>query len=953
MTVDQRVRHAVRFALAIGAITALGGATLAASAAQSDTPQVTAAGTTAAKTTVARTAKAKGAPAQQSILLSQATPPPPAGGRASPAPLLQTVVITGTMIARPQAETAEAITLVQTTALRNMGVVSVEQSVDELTSNVPGINVAQSISTYTGGGSFANLRDLGASHTLVLLDGQRLANNVTLPGASVDLSGIPFSAIDSVQVLREGASSLYGTDAIAGVINFITKKNYQGGEVNVDFDRPQQNGGGSGEADFSFGHGDLTSDGYNFLITGNYSKQQELKAYQRSFAATGFDPAQGLVNQNGPTGTWPASYTDANGSLWQVGYPACAGNPHLTEYHGDCMYLYSAAVDLLPKSDEASAMAQLTKELPANNTVQLQYFYTRSRVTQWSGPQEYSFTMNPGDPYFPTAAESTCYGTCPAAPDLSGPITVGWTDPNNNRYMGDINTEQRALLTFSGNNGGWDYTLDFDYSANENTLDVDGGEANYAILAPGNVLSNLINPFGAESAAGQALINSAYANGPLANGKLQHYDLGGHASHELGDAFNAGSPAVLALGFDATYEQINFQSTPLATTLYTATYYPPNAISGSRNAYAIFAELDVPISKSLDLDISDREDRYSDFGETNNGKISFRYQPARFVTLRGAASTGFRAPALRDLYAPDVFGADAGYMTGPGCASGSYTTVFSFTNCTSQGLSLTGGNTKLQPETSENFDFGVIVEPITNLGITIDYYRILIKNEIQEIPDLAIYSNPTQFTNYYVLNSAGTLTDAPEANTACPAYTAPTCGYIIQTTQNTGGITTDGFDLSAQYFIRTPIGSFHADLEGTAITHFRLQEYTGGPQLDLLGWYDEGNEPAIRWQHIVTIAWTSPGRIWGAGMTNRFFSSYIDESPDAAGNQIKVGNQSDWDVYASFKPLPPVTVLFGARDVFNTVPPFSNQTGNWPAGYNPVFSSPLLRTFYVNLKYQF
>ena len=124
----------------------------------------------------------------------------------------------------------------------------------------------------------------------MLLDGQRLAVNA-FDGQGVDLSGVPFSAIDSIQVLREGASALYGSDAIAGVVNFITKKNYQGGEVQVNFNHPQEAGGGSGEADFTFGHGDLASDGYNFMVTASYSKQQELQATQRGFSAQGFDPA--------------------------------------------------------------------------------------------------------------------------------------------------------------------------------------------------------------------------------------------------------------------------------------------------------------------------------------------------------------------------------------------------------------------------------------------------------------------------------------------------------------------------------------------------------------------------------------------------------------------------------------------------------------------------------------
>lgn len=943
-------------------------------AAQASTTQAstTQANTAQASSTPGSAAKAATAPAadtkktkQAPILLAQTTPPPSGNSSASASPVqLETIVITGTLIERPAAETSEAVTVISADSIRDSGLVDVEQAVDQISSNVPSlINLAQSTTQYTGGGSFANLRDLGYSKTLVLLDGQRLANNVVV-GSSVDLEGIPFSAIESVQVLREGASSLYGSDAIGGVINFITKKNYQGGEVQVDFNRPQEAGGASGNASLTFGHGDLASDGYNFMITASYTRQQELTASQRSFAATGFDPTRGLSNTNGPTATFPASYTDANGNLWQVGYPACAGNPELTEYYGDCAYRYSAVVDLMPKSDEASGLAAFTKTLPDNNQLSLQYFYTRSTSVAWFGPQSYSFKMNPGEPYFPTAADSTCYGTCSAPPDLVAPITVGWSDPTDNRYTGNENVEQRILLTFSGQNAGWNYSTDFDYSVNENTLDVDGGEANYAIIAPNSVLSPLINPFGPYSTAAQALINSAYMNGPLATGKLQHFDIGGNANHALGDAFGAGRPAVLALGFQATSERIAFESTPLATTLYTATYYPTSSIFGSRTAQAVFTELDVPMSKSVDLDISDREDRYSDFGETNNGKLSLRYQPFQALTFRGAASTGFRAPSLFDLYQPDIFGADAGStIPGPPCAAGAYTTVFSYTVCNSQGLALAGGNKKLQPETSENFDFGVVVEPISDLGITLDYYRILIKNEIQSIPDTVIYGNPTEFANDYVLNASGTLTPAPESNTQCPTYTAPTCGYIIQTTQNTGGITTDGFDLSVQYLIRTPVGAFHVDLEGTAITHFRLQEFTGGPQLDLVGWLNGGNQPAIRWQHNLTFNWTSLGRKWSAGITNRFFSSYIDQyrtdgtpsgSPDAgSGKQLIVGDQSTWDVFGSYKPIQPLTVLVGVRNVLNTVPPFSNQSNSWTAGYNSIFSSPFLRTFYVNLKYDF
>jgi iron complex outermembrane receptor protein len=121
-----------------------------------------------------------------------------------------------------------------------------------------------------------------------------------------------------------------------------------------------------------------------------------------------------------------------------------------------------------------------------------------------------TFTMEPTSPYYPTAANSTCYGTCSGPPDLGDPVQAGYTDPTNNRYFGNVNSQQRVLLTFAGKNGGWDYSTAFNYSVNSTTFQVLGGEPNTQIIAPGGVLSNLINPFGPQSAAGQALVNSAY-----------------------------------------------------------------------------------------------------------------------------------------------------------------------------------------------------------------------------------------------------------------------------------------------------------------------------------------------------------------------------------------------------------------------------------------------------------
>jgi iron complex outermembrane receptor protein len=890
---------------------------------------------------------------------------------------LQEVVVTGTMIRRTNAETAVPITVLKADALRDQGITSVEQALNQLTSNNTAINITQSTGTFTGGGSYADLRGLGSSRTLVLLDGQRLAPSSfggTFTGnAAVDLSGIPFSAIDSIEVLRTGASSLYGSDAIAGVINFITKRNFQGLSLSGTYEKPQKQGGSSSLLEGTFGHGDLRSDGYNILLTVGWSKQNELQASARPFSAEGFNPPLGYNATNNP-GSWPGSAVDQGGQLWQAGFPACAGNPYLTTQLGNCAYRYSAATDLVPQHTETSALGSITKSIGPDNSIQLQYFWTQSNVNGWSGPVFYPFGMSATSPYLPgnalgpSLASLTCLGgngpggTCTAPNFAGGAPAVFWSDPNNNRYGGNLNTEQRALLTFAGHSGGWDYAASGNYSQNNNDNRWTGGIPNFAISAPGGVLSDLINPFGPQSTAGQDLINSSYVNGTYANGEDKRWSVDGHASHELGDAISKGNPATVALGFMFGGEHYQYATTDYNNLVQASTGLGPSAVQGSRKFQAVFMELDLPITSTLDLTIADRQDWYSDFGTTNNPKIQARWQPAQWVTLRGTASTGFRAPSLFNLYNPPSLAASTGGNMGSGnpyCAVNPPLAPFTTATCNTQGLGLFGGNPNLTPETSENFDLGVVLNPITDMGITVDYYRILIKNTISTVPAQAIYGDPATFASYYVLDNTGGLTPSINSGVACIPYTAPTCGYIKLNSANTGRISTDGIDLSIQYSQHTKIGTFHEDFEGTSVLQFLQQQYTGGPELNLVGWYNE-LPPAYRFQTNFRLDWTSPGTMWGAGLGQQWWSGYIDQfqtcaQPGSPANcvpaQRNVGSWGTWDAYVSVKPVKQLTVLFGIKNLQDRSPPYTNAfQGNFAAGYNALIVDPNLRSFYVNAK---
>jgi iron complex outermembrane receptor protein len=167
---------------------------------------------------------------------------------------------------------------------------------------------------------------------------------------------------------------------------------------------------------------------------------------------------------------------------------------------------------------------------------------------------------------------------------------------------------------------------------------------------------------------------------------------------------------------------------------------------------------------------------------------------------------------------------------------------------------------------------------------------------------------------------------------------------------NTGRLTTDGIDLSIEYKQHTPIGTFHEDLEGTAVTQFQEQQYNGGPILNLVGWFHT-LPPAYRWQQNLRIDWSSPEAMWGAGLSNRYWSSWIDQYTDINGNQRIVGSYNVFDAYVSVKPIRQVTVLLGIKDLANKSPPYTNANqGNFAAGYNAFVVDPTQRSFYLNVK---
>ena len=870
---------------------------------------------------------------------------------------MQRVEITGSAIKRIDAETAVPISVIKIEDLKRQGVTTIEQVMSNLAVSQAKQGTSQVVGLGTGGASFANLRGIGQNKTLVLLNGRRLANNA-LDSSAPDLNMIPFAALLRVEVLRDGASSLYGSDAVGGVINFITRKDFQGGTVTLGADRPKEDGGRSNNANIGYGYGDLDKDGFNFFAVFDRQEQKAITGTQRNYNkrfAGGLSPTTSPANyfQDDPVGNPTA--------------PAC-GAPNLIPGAGSttsCQMTTSAFVDYIPKSERNTAMLKGTVRLNENHELGLEYMVSQTKVRSQIAPVPYGGLIQnrvradgslnpfyPGNPggITPNIPLNPAYTEDPM-PDGAKPgfINVKWRDlPNGPRAGDDKNDQQRLVVSLNGKLAGWDYESGLSYNENKVRSNL-SGYSNGGMISDG-VLNGVINPFGAQDAAGTALLDSAALSGTLQTAKGTMTLLDAHASREVGDWFGAGRGAALALGAEAGHQKFeNKANTPFAEKVIASTGLDPNTNSvGSRSTYAAFAELSVPVLKDLDLAAAVRYDKYSDFGSTTNPKVTFRYQPTKQVLVRGSYSTGFRAPSLYEINAASTYTNTSEQNDPVNCPDGKpIPGKPAAANCNQQFQSLAGGNKNLKPEKSKNATFGLVIEPTADLSFGIDFWWIRLKQSIAALDADTVFGDPAQFASAFHRNGKGNLsTDGSQCAT-------PTnCGYVDLRTQNLGGTNTNGVDLSANYKWRSAeLGSFLFGFNGTYINKYEYQNVEDGGWYQNVGIYSGANA-IFRVQTTANVSWSKGP--YGAGLTAHYKSSYLDQTnannPDGTAT---VGTYTTFDGYASWNAMKGLTFTAGLRNMFDRAPPLSLQKPNFQAGYDARYADPIGRTLYLRGSYSF
>jgi iron complex outermembrane receptor protein len=874
-------------------------------------------------------------------------------------PVMQRVEITGSAIKRIDAETSVPVTVIKMDDLKKQGVTTIEQVLGNLAVSQASAGTSQVVGSSTGGASFADLRGIGSNKTLILLNGRRLANNA-FDSSAPDLNMIPFAALERVEVLRDGASALYGSDAVGGVINFITKKDFTGGNVTVGADSPQHPGGKSKSANLAYGFGDLSKDGFNIFAVVDHQKQDPIKGTQRPFNtryAGGLSPTTNPANyyQAGDSGN-PTAPSCATGTNLIPAAPNAAG------VVTGCQMTTSSFVDYIPKNERNSALIKGTMRLGDNHELSLEYLATQSKVGSQIAPVPYGglkmnrtmadgslnpfYPGNPGaitpniplDPLFaPTAAQA-------AAGIKPGFINVKWRDlPNGPRADHNKNDQQRFVALLTGAVAGWDYDAAFSYNKNKVKEGLTGYSDGSMITA--GVLNGIINPFGDQTAAGTALLMSAALDGTIqtATGKTTGVDV--HASREFGDWFGAGKKTALAIGAEARREEfVQAANTAYAEKVVSSTGLDPELHNeGKRNVYAAYAEFNMPVLSTLDLTAALRFDKYSDFGSSTNPKVSLRWQPSKQVLVRSSFSTGFRAPSLYEINSAQAYTNTSQYDDPVNCPGGTpIAGKPAAANCQQQFQALTGGNTNLEPEKSRNASLGIVFEPINNLTMNVDLWMVNLKHTIGSLSQDNIFADPITYASVFHRNPAGNLsTDGSE----CPD--PATCGYVDQRTQNLGGIKTNGVDFGLIYKMRTAsMGNLTMSLNSTFVNKYSYQNADGAAWNKNVGIFSGGG-PIFKWQDTANLNWSMGP--WGAGLTGHYKSGYSDQDDPS----FHVASYSTFDAYGSFAMKKGFNITFGVRNLADREPPLTYQTQVFQAGYDPRYTDPTGRTYYVRAGYSF
>ena len=906
---------------------------------------------------------------------------------------LDRVEVTGTRIKKAAIEGTSPVTTIDREEIERSGLTSVADLLQDLATSGSTLNTQFNSSGNFGfppdgsgvgaGSARVNLRHLGEERTLVLVDGKRWVNGSAASGvpSAVDLNTIPLSMVDRIEILEDGASALYGSDAIAGVVNIITRKDFDGLEANAYYGEYFEGDGATSRFDVSLGK---SGTDFNIVLGASYTDQERVSAADREqarfptpntgvtrgssgtpqgrfiFSIPGMtDPSGGLCSpvdsdMDGTPDSYSCNLTTPTGSSFAGGVPSFPGD--FIPFTNDERFNFSPFNLVVTPSERTSVFGQGALDLTDNISFYMKAMYTNRESTNQAAPEP--IFLGPGAGTGGLADSISISADNPFNPfgiDLDASdnfILLGRRplEAGPRIFQQDVDTSFIGAGLEGGFDAGTRYFLwdvNFGYSKNQADQTKNGalnirrigvalGDPDVCAAEAGCVPLNLFG--GAGTITPEMLDYIGFVQKDSSENELTYF-----SANITGDAFDGwAGPIAFAAGVETRELEGSFQPDPIVVA-GESNGIPAQPTSGEYDVDEAYLEVNIPLvsgargAELIDLTAAGRYSDYSTFGSETTTKFTLRWQPNDEFTARATFAEGFRAPGIGELFGsaarfdatlddpcstPTDFGSNCAQLGVPA----------GFVQANPQISVTTGGNPDLEPETADSFTAGFVWSPefVTEAGwidvfdVEFTYYDHEVDGFIQAIDaqtqlNQCVATLSPQFCNGINRNSSGAI-----------------AGFANRLT-NIGSLETDGFDLNFNYFgPDTDIGRFGVIWRNTFVNDFTETSLTGETSLEGV----ERNDSGIpEWKSNLSLIWQAGP--WEASWSLRYIdeltescSDFLDGTPNGlaelglCSDPVNRLNELDATLYNDVQvsyTFPwndnGVTLTGGVRNLFDEDPP--------------------------------
>nr|WP_246371339.1 TonB-dependent receptor [Lysobacter penaei] len=916
---------------------------------------------------------------------------------------LDSVTVTGTRIKKAEIETQVPIHTVSREDIDRTGLTSLGDVVQELTGSGSALNTKFNSSGNFGfppdgggvgaGSAQVDLRHLGSKRVLVLVDGVRWVNEASASGvgASTDLNTIPLAIVERIEVLEDGASSLYGSDAIAGVVNIITRRDMDGAQISVGYGQYGEGDGANSNVDLSWG---MTTERSSLFLGLSYVDQEKIKASDREQSSYPV-PGTGVAFGSSGTPTGRFIFTDPNTGVTHditpndatpdPSYDPSQGCTRTDGFHcfaTDDRFNFAQYNLLLTPSRRMGLFGQFRFDINDNVQWYVKALANRRESTNQAAPEPIFLGPEAGTGN-PLADNIVISGLNPYNPfgfDLdssSNLILIGRRPVEGGPRVFEQQVDTQYVATglegsFEAGSRYWFWDANAAYSRNE------AEQTNRGSYNIRKISQALGDPAACAAIAGCVPLD-IFGEGTITREMLDFIQpvvrdrseqtLGLFSANLSGDLFDMwAGPLSFATGYEYRKYEGWYRPDPI-TVAGDYNGVPSQATSGEYDVNEVYVEFNVPLfaladGQKLDLSLAGRYSDYSTFGGEFTPKYGLRWQVADELVLRATFAEGFRAPSIGELYGSDSrFDAQLrdpctepflDPSVEPNCRTLGVPAGYAQAN--PQISVVTGGNPDLEPETSNSFSTGFVYSPAfasdaawsERLDLEVTYYRHSLEGAVQAIDaqtqlDLCVETLDPLYCNGISRASTGGISNFSNRLT------------------NLGSIKTEGWDADLAWTLpESSAGRFRATWQNTFVTRYEAVGAAGQVQPRAPG--IEVNDSAIpEWTSNAVLDWSR--NAWTASWTIRYISELTEDcggavtfpvcgDPDTGTNTLDAITYHDLQVGYRFDWLKGFTLTAGANNVLDEDPPIclSCSLNGYDAS---TYDIPGGRFFYVRADLRF